>query len=321
MAAEVDCGQLKEALGLIKQLKGVFDKAVEAAMESGDATEPRRLKKELDTHIDALRSKIGITLDDLANYLEGVPRENIYGPGEIMHTYGFIPLRVPRIPFSKEEIRKALMEDKQLVLYPGRLADNKSPTLKNLVELFRDQHGKAPFALRQYEQESFYATETMRSGWALVTKSAQMEATVRTTGTMNQNYLTQIARMVKYLEETGVRDPEIQEAIREFHEKKEELGRNLVGSKWVPNSAAIADLKINQLLRESFVEASWRLLMEKKSHGNASDRASVWTKTRMSNGTFVKVKMLASSLGLGGNEQQPGAADGETAAYLLLEKP
>lgn len=319
MADTLECAQMQEALGLIRQVKTRFDKAFEEAIKSGDPGEARKFKKELDTNIEVLRNKMGVTPAEANDYIrEHMNEKAIFGPRDIEETFGFIPRRVPKVQFAPEELKEANKRGEKLILYLNRLPGGKELTLGSLIELLRAKNDKAPFSLREYEKEDFFHDETARLSWTLVATQENLGGLGAST--FGEDYLTQLSRidaasgLLRKLEK-DVSGP-LDEARREYDEKIKVLEKDLRGPRWVKNSEDIANLKLNQLSRESLVEAVWRLMMQ-QTKKDRSDASYTWTKTRMANGTFVKVKMLKDKPGLAVNEQQPGVKERDTGATLV----
>ena len=137
-----------------------------------------------------------------------------------------------------------------------------------------------------YENEPFYTAGALRPGWRLRTKDV-------VPGSRGKNYLDQTDVLCDYLINSvfaGMEMPKIvMEAIEEFRSQKKELAK-LLDKDWQEVAKRLVALKINQLFRESPVEALWSLsLYERVNHERLLHGVYTWTNELSSGGYVVSV--------------------------------
>lgn len=191
------------------------------------------------------------------------------GPEEVEKAFGIdIELaKIPEIPFSQKELEKAKELGQFLIFRADNIPEDKLvlPNVKQTLD-------KAP-----------------ETRWALVSKEIIPNST-------NKNYLEQTEQIIQYLQQVfaGSEMPtEYQKAIREFEAQKEELHSLSVSSdakKWKPAAERLANLKINQLTRQSLDETRYDLEVYYQTNKEyLLPNRWTWTNSRSSDGGLVRV--------------------------------
>jgi len=216
-----------------------------------------------------------------------------FGPDEVEKAFGFEIDKnlIPDIPFSAQELLDAKANDQYLMLYVSNKADGAPITAKELVSTLqeqfeRDGKGKIQYDADWYENEKFYATDTPRIAWRLITKDV-------IPGSLNHNYLEQTEDIAKYLKGTVFKGRGIptdyQEAIAEFEKQKRSIEENL-SSNWQDSANKLAGLKLTQMTRQTFVEEryGWLVYFQNRNERLFEDKYN-WTGSQASLGRLVSV--------------------------------
>jgi MoxR-like ATPase len=229
---------------------------------------------------------------------EAIGEQNFYGPDEIMNTFGveLTEEQIPEIPFSVEELEKAKALGQELVLYVDQAKDGKPLTVKKMKEVLGNVTSKnQKFIFSDwFETDAVMSKEVPLVGWRLTGKEP-----LKTSA--DKNYLQQTEAIVEYLKNEvfadGMPSP-YQDAIDEFEAIKDSLVAPTVSqveAEWKMASEKLAKLKINELCRENFSEAVFRLALHEKKTGERlldSKGRSIyytWTCSRGSGGGLVGV--------------------------------
>ena len=208
--------------------------------------------------------------------------------------------QIPEIPFSEAELERARELGQFLVLRADTAPDGQSLTMKKMNELLADKFkkakkGKILYDTDWYKNEDFFVSETPKLGWALVSKENIPNST-------SKNYLQQTQELAKYLTNEVFKDKtvsqEYEDAISEFEDYYQQnfAGKNndqirelLGGDNWQKYAQELADLKINQLTRQSPTEALYDILMYFGKNSRILENKYTWTKRRSSYGGLVGV--------------------------------
>jgi len=253
----------------------------------------------------------GEVMEQMRRAREIVGKENFVGPPEIQIAFGFEPelSTVPEIPFTEDDLEKAKELEQMLVLRVDKASDGSSLTMQKIKEITGNKvkdGGEVFYDQGWYEDEEFYTGETVKAGWALVSKEFIPEST-------SKNYLEQTEVAIDYLQNqvfAGKPLPkEYQDAIDEFESQKTEIA-GLLGSDWQSASEKLAKLSITGLTRQSPVEAIYDLATHFQ---NTEERllpdAYSWTSKRDSDGDLVVVGYFKSD-GVNVSYDSPGYRNG-----------
>lgn len=209
-------------------------------------------------------------------------RKNFFGPEAIRETFGFTLDAIPAIPFSKQELQRAEKEGALLILQIDQLADGTPLT----GEVIHQRSGKQKdgnkflYDTDWYKNEDFFTKESPRSGWRLVTPELLPNST-------GKNYYDQMQLLVSEAE--ALHRGYVDDAVLEWSQKKDAL-KSLMDTDWKEASKQLAQLEINQLFRESFVEVMYRLKLVNQTWGkNLLPSKYTWTNSRSSYGNLVHV--------------------------------
>ncbi|MEK7202617.1 MAG: AAA family ATPase [Patescibacteria group bacterium] len=169
--------------------------------------------------------------------------------------------KVEPIPFSKQELERAKELGQFLIYRQGKDERGDPLTMERLDQILqpkfdRDKDGKVLYDRDWYKDEDFFKKEAVRSGWALTSREVIPDST-------SKNYLQQTGELAKYVDtQVGpdISDPLLRgmytEAIKEFDAKRGAIEK-LMGSDWQEAAKQLSELKINQLFRQTPVEAMY----------------------------------------------------------------
>ncbi len=174
--------------------------------------------------------------------------------------------KVPRIPFSREELERA----KELGHFLIYRTDSFS--VRDLEELENMQLFNSNLVLNEYRSCDFFTDEKPQLGWSLVSKAP-----------INQrgNYFEQAIGSILYLKKEMYQNAAIpdayEKAIDEFESTSILTGTSGIRDEKVARK--LASLKITQSLRPSVVEAVYDLLVYYKTIGQSLyTQSSLFTK-------------------------------------------
>lgn len=246
--------------------------------------------------------------------------QDYLGPEMIKDVFGLelSPTEIPPIPFSQGELEKAKSLGQFLILRtPGRWSD-KTLTMGNIAKLVqpkldRTSKGKVFWdGIGWCSSEGFFKDDTPREKWALVGKKP-------IPGTTSKNYLEQTTVIADYLKD-AVFDrrkmpKEYQDAIEEFEREQKGI-EALMSRDWQEAAKRLAGLKLNQLTRQTPVEAIYDLTanLVHKDRRLMEDMYT-WTNTQTSDGGLVYVGRFESS-GANVRHWNPGNAAGNIGVCL-----
>ncbi len=310
----VDRQKLKEQISHVKYVP-VTEASKRRSLEETNVTTPESgdTVEDLDIMTEPVsRVKLeGSKLEQVTRAAE-ILGNDFLGPDQVQKVFGIelSPDQIPDIPFSEEELLKAVAFEQMLILRTNKLSTGKSATMENMSKLleatFKSKgRGKILYDTDWYNGEDFYTKETPRLGWALVGKDLVPDSA-------GGEYLQQTEAIVDYLKgtvfKTGV--PAVyREAITEFESQKKKLA-TLVGKDWKSAAEQLSNLKINQMTRQTPVEALYDILMRFQNQDERQlENRYTWTNRRASDGPLVYVGSFDSRGAIvGGNE--PGYSYG-----------
>ncbi|MBI2633564.1 MAG: hypothetical protein HYW78_04255 [Parcubacteria group bacterium] len=248
------CTQLKTEYESLQKLADEFIAEYLRVRDSGDMAKAKQLKKELQGRRDALKERLVVSLERAC---EIVGAKNVLGPQAVEITFGVHLEKIPPIPFSVKELRRAKEFDQLLILRVDKTADNKPLSLGEMDGIldnkwFKEGKGHLLDSIVEWKNllKNRLWDDAPRPGWALVSKDLLP-------GSRMKNYLAQTEHIIIFLKEKifhGMKIPiEYTQAITEFESKKELLGRLMEKD----NKAAaeqFSQLKILSLTRQTIQE-------------------------------------------------------------------
>lgn len=154
------------------------------------------------------------------NDAEKIFGEDFLGPKAIDKTFGYIPEKIPAIPFSQEELKQAKKLGQFLILRIGKAKNGDNLTISRMCKDFKNLVSTTTWP----ERWDFFHKVSVSPSWALCTKEV-------ISGTTNKNYAEQMQVVSDYIEKKvfkGEKTPEIyKKAIKEFSQKKSSLAKLL----------------------------------------------------------------------------------------------
>lgn len=225
-----------------------------------------------------------------------IMRNQFYGPEEIENAFGFSvdKSKIPKIPYSKEELKKAKKLGERLVLRISEDDDGNPMTMEHLSNLAQARmtedegkllgpapgwdkaKGKLLMDIIWYKDEAeevFYKKITLRTEWKLVGGNLLKNST-------NKIYVEQIKVLRDYLKSVGSLTAE---------EESECSNENL--DKISNDAQKLAGLEINQKHRRSPGEVlyDWFLHFKKFKDGDYLEEKYDWTNIISSGGYLVTI--------------------------------
>lgn len=239
--------------------------------------------------------------------------DDFIGPDEVRAAFGgeVEISEVPPIPFSPEALEKAKELGQMLVLRVDKAADGSPLTMFKIHDILNDRleadgRGKV---LRSKDDEwkmksDFYTKESAKVGWALVSKEVIPDSP-------SKNYLQQTETLVNYLQnEVFAGKPlpeEYQLAIDEFEREKAGIAA-IISSDWKKAAEKLEALQINQLTRQTPVEALYDLMVKyQQTDERLLPDIYTWTNRLGSDGGLVCVGSFESD-GVYVFSHEPGSA-------------
>lgn len=278
-----------------EELKGFRALTPEEAARFREKNKGKKKQPEAETKEGA------VTLERAAELMG----QDYLGPDAVEATFG-VQLEsheIPPIPFTEAELERAKELGQFLILRVDHAPDGEPLTMQKMDALLERKFAQAGKGAVLYlptdewkTQSAFFTTETPRLSWALTGKALIPDSTIK-------NYLEQTKLLVKYVEDEVYKQETIpesyQEALDEFQhyhdqnfkgKKKEEIKALLSKSGWKKYAAELGDLKINQLFRQSPVEALYDLLVYFEHTGKRMlELEHTWTSRRSADGHLVYV--------------------------------
>ena len=241
------------------------------AEKTGDLQAASDLYSQYRTEYQRLRHEkvINIVNVNIEKAEQILGKENVFGPTAVEKTFGIRleTAEIPKIPFSNEELERAEKLHQFLILRVNKAPDSSPLTMQKMNELLqgdfkKEGKGKILINTSSYQNEDFYTKTVPKLAWALATKDVIPDS-------MSKNYLAQTDQIVSYLKEEVFEGKDIPPiyaaAIKKYLENKPEIERlaSPLTSGFSHKQAAeiLASLDINQLTRQSPVEAMYDVLM------------------------------------------------------------
>lgn len=239
----------------------------------------------------ASKSELGGEVAEQFEKAKEILGSDALGPAEVEKAFGIrVDLaEVPSIPFSATELERAKELGQFLVLRVNRDPEGSPLTMQRMQGLLEARFAAKSEAILYntdwYKDEKFFTEETPRMEWALTSKEVIPSSP-------DKNYLEQTETIINYLNQVfpgGALPPKYQEAVQEFTSQKSEIER-LMSADWQEAAARLETLKINQLTRQTPVEALYDLLIyQQNNEKRLMENMYSWTKCRSSEGKFVIV--------------------------------
>lgn len=195
---------------------------------------------------------------------------------------------IPKIPFSKERLKHAKLQNQFLILRIGKIG--KQLLTMSKMELLlqpqfdKENKGRVLYNMLWYRNQVFFNDKSLKSCWALVSKEPIPNST-------NKNYLEQTESLVKYLRSIfGKAIPSnYTDAISEFDEEKKSI-KIILSSNLGEASERLSNLKINQMMRHNADEAFYDdVIYFQNTKKRLLKNHYAWTNTRSSCGRLVLV--------------------------------
>ncbi len=218
--------------------------------------------------------------------------EEFFGPDEIEKAFDIAIDReaIPEIPFSRDELEQAKANGQYLILRVDK--DGPIPltilimNAKLQSKFERDGKGKILYDTSWYKDEDFAGKATPRTRWALATREPIPNST-------SKNYLEQTGELALYIDGAVFKDRTIpadwQEAINEYVLVRSEIKRDL-SDNWQEAARRLSELKLNQMARQTPVEALYDYLVYFQNTGRRIMESSyTWTNRQASDGGLVVV--------------------------------
>jgi len=216
------------------------------------------------------------------------------GPEAVEKTFGFMPEVIPTLPFSESDLERAKELNQFLILRVNQIAEGKPLSMKEINKILEKQikkegKGKILYDTSWYKNEDFFNKDTPKLSWALVSKTEIPDST-------SKNYLQQTEQIAEYLKNLVFKDmdpnkvpPEYTEAIDELEAQKAEIVA-LISSNPREATLRLSNLKINQLTRQSPVDALYDFLMYlQNNNSRLMESKYTWTYRLTSDGGLVSV--------------------------------
>lgn len=223
-------------------------------------------------------------------------REQFLGPADVEEVFGGLK-EIPPVPFSTKELHRAKELGQQLILRVDHFADGTSITGKAIAEKFKNKAHDGGVFLNNlddawYKDEQFFTKETPRVGWSLTAPNVLEVSDTKKT-TTSKNYLQQTDALVLHLQQEvfkGVPVPEpYDSAINEFVRSRGRLEK-LMNDDSRKAAQELSSLKLNQLTRETFIDALYRLTLNDRARNTKQqENRYTWTTSLSSVGKLVDV--------------------------------
>jgi MoxR-like ATPase/chorismate mutase len=223
-----------------------------------------------------------------------IMEDDFFGPDELKTAFGYDFDRslIPEIPFSSWELQEAKSAGNQfLMLYMPETSDGKDITMARINEdlkgaFEKDGKGNVLYDTDWYKNEDFFKTDVPRPAWKLVTKDVIPDST-------NHNYLEQTQDIIDYVNTLYAMSPllplKYQEAVNEFVRERPELIK-IISSNWQEAAKRLAALQINQMFRQTPVEALYTdMVYFQNKNERLLETRYAWTNRQASGGNLVFV--------------------------------
>ena len=244
--------------------------------------------------VEGAPAQEGETSFDEAKEIMG---KNFFGPEEIKSAFELeFAGEIPPIPFPKERLEQ-LKDSCQLILWSDVLITQDNTVVEitgsSLYEYLgkKKEDGTPLLAdIDWYKNEAFFTTEYPKLGWKLVSKDLIPNS-------MRKNYLDQTKVLADYAEalypdadaipadiKSAIAQARVFEADSGFRRKVESSDASV----WKDAAKELADLPLNQMFRETFIEWFYRTALTEHATGDKLLPSTYsWTKSRSSGGALV----------------------------------
>jgi hypothetical protein len=260
--------------------------------------------------------------------LELLGEDHIFGPEQVRTAFGIEFENIPAIPFSREMLEACRNKNIDLILYADKLPDGSPLTGNNLIQSLNNTKttdGK-PFIYNNSLEwltakdanglfkESCFMAEVPELRWKLVSREVLDNS-------KNLNYLEQTQVLIENVQSlyTGAGTPmsaNVRQAIEEFDRTKPELER-LISSDWQQAADMLEALEINQLFRETLVEAIFRAaIIDRTQKKLPLGNTYSWTKSRSSGRGLVGFGYVGHAGGASAFRWDPGSRRGGVGCVL-----
>ena len=281
-----------QQLANLKKLQTEFEAAYAKGLKTGDPARAEELKSHIETGAIALRE----SLDSRPN-AERILGLDFLGPKDVEAVFGVRP--TARMTFSNPDLERAKELGQQYIDYvdtmnvpdpeSGEMQTGVPVTMENLKRYFPKAHDNNPMWYSQdwYNNEAFFKNERPRVGGKLTSKEVIPNST-------SKNYLQQTDLLIEHLKTQVFKDVALPkayaDAIAEYETKKTEIQTLMTANKWQDASKILSELSITGLVRETPVEAMYRLILNNKAR-QQKPLPSIysWTSGRDSVGYLVYV--------------------------------
>jgi hypothetical protein len=226
----------------------------------------------------------------------GIMGNDFFGPDEIKNALGYDLDKdsIPNIPFSKEELERAKANGEFLIFYASDTIHHQPITMQRLNLHSKPATtpgiGKVLYDTTWYKDEAFFTTETPRSAWKLVTKEV-------IPGSTSHNYLQQTDDIANYAS-VNIDNVNLPAgywgAVGELTAQHHEI-EDLMSSDWQEAAKRLAALQINQMFRQTPVEALYAdMVYFQNKQERLLETMYAWTNTQTSDGGLVLVGLAAA---------------------------
>lgn len=209
---------------------------------------------------DGLENKVRYSPLERAKEIMGAG--TFFGRDEVRKAFGIEVKNVPPIPFSRQELERARELDQFLVLRTNVAPDGQPLTMQKINEILQPKFeeegkGRVLYLRDWFINEEFFTTETPQLGWALTSRKIIPNSD-------RKDYLDQTEVLADYLVNqifAGQSLPrKYRDNIDHFNASKDEI-RQLIESDWEEAAQRLLELRINQLCRQSAVEALYDIMI------------------------------------------------------------
>ena len=271
MPPKPSCQELKQEYSQLEVLKEKFLLAFKKAKKSGDPEEAKRLKKELEEKITALREKLFVSIERAKEILG----KDVLGPDEaakLLNTTApeLFKGKIPPIPFKTKDIEKAKERGEMLVLRVKEDSEGNPLTMSRIEEMLqarftKEGKGKILFDTNWYKNEDFFIKDTPNLEWKLVSKDILP-------GSTNKNYIEQTKLLREHLKSINALTPEEEEECTDaklqilwdelgFNKKGDIADQSKYDANWKRIAQILVNLKINQNHRRKAIESLYDTLL------------------------------------------------------------
>jgi len=277
----LNCPEIRTSLDLLALKQASFKVATEEALQGGDFTHAKQLKKEIESLNVSLHKAIVPTQIEQVEAL--FDSEHLITPEDIEKTFHFqIETKdIPLIPFTTQELQEAKDKGQTLRLTWDMLPDGTNLSGEKMTELLgeKQQNGNPLINYHFDKNDPTFTEESPRRGWALTSNEVTYTS---------ENYLEQTDLPIKECPDT----PTYQKAIQAYEKQKPYIQRlwRDYDKNWQEIAKILGTLEITTLTRDSFLERFQQMIVHNQKTGkNILADMYYWTNSRSSYGNFVDV--------------------------------